>query len=117
MAGTFAQSNIAGYHRLEHPPFKVGSDLTCNLVTEIVPAVEHGKQDTFNTQARIERPLYQLNGPQQLTQPLHGVVLTLQGYYHCQGGCQGINGKQSKRRWAVQNDVVILRDHAAEAMT
>ena len=113
MAGTFAQSNIAGYHRFEHPPFKVSSDLTCNLVTEIVPAVEHGKQDTFNTQARIERSFYQLNGPKQLTQSLHGVVLTLQGDYHCLGGCQGIDGKQSKRRWAVQNDVVILGDHAA----
>jgi hypothetical protein len=47
MARGFAQSNVSGDNRLKNLIFEVAPHLLGHLVGEVVSAVEHGEQDSF----------------------------------------------------------------------
>ena len=95
---------------------EVGSHLLGHLRREPRPTVVHGQQDRAQPQPVVQLALDQVDGPDQLRHPLERVVLTLDRNQDLVGRHQCVQGEQTERRRAVDEDVVrgVLRQVGAE---
>src|SRR5688572_21321810 len=78
MARRLSQANITRDHGRERLAPQMLVNLGLDLGGEAGAPVEHRKQDPLDRQPGIQALLDHVDGPDQLRQPLHGVVLTLE---------------------------------------
>jgi hypothetical protein len=82
MAGSFTQSNISGDNGPEYLVFEVSLDFLGDLMREIIPAIEHGEENSFDLQFWVEGLLNQAYRLEKLAQPLQGIVFALERNDH-----------------------------------
>ena len=93
MAGGFAQPNVARDDRVKHLIFEVSFHLMGHLVGKVVPAVEHGEENAFDLQLRIEGLLNQADRFEKLSQSFQCIVFTLEWDDDGVGRREGVDGK------------------------
>ena len=106
MGRSFAEFDVAGYHRFEHVevrPYFVG-----HLVGQGVAFVEHRQNDASHRQLWIVQVTDAVDGCHQLRQTFQSVVFALHRDHDLVGTAQCIDGEQSQRRRAIQDEVVVL---------
>ena len=96
MAGGFAQPDVAWDNCLEHLIFEMAFHFMGDLVGEIVPAIEHGEENSFDLQLWIESLFNQANRFEKLPQSFHGIVFTLERDHDGVGCRQGVDGQQAQ---------------------
>ena len=78
---------------------------------QVRPGVEHGQDDPVEREARVEMVADEIDGGEQLGQTLECVVLTLERDEDRIGGGQGIDGQETERWRAIdEDDVVAIGD-------
>ena len=96
MTGSFAQSDVSWDDRLKDLIFKVAFHFLGHLVGKIVPAVEHGEEDSFDLQSWVEAVFNQADRLEKLAQSFQGIVFTLEWDDHGVGCRQGVDGQQAQ---------------------
>ena len=94
MGRGFGEPHVARDDGVEHT--EVGAHLFGDLVREIVPRVEHRKQDPFHLEVRVRRALHSVNRRHQVGEPLERVVLALQRHEHSIGHREGVQRQDAK---------------------
>lgn len=98
MAGSFAQSNVSRYDRLKHLIFEVVFHFLGHLAREVVSAVEHGEQDSFDLQFWIEGLFDQADRFEKLAQTFHSIIFALERDDDGMGCRQRIDCQQAQGR-------------------
>src|SRR5664279_108719 len=106
-ARSFGQSNVPWNDRLEDLWPEVFASVGDDLAGEIQPCVVHGEEYAVDGQIRVNALLDAVNGIQQLRKPFKGVVLALHGNEHRVGGGEHVDGEETERWGAVDEDVII----------
>jgi len=92
------------------PPHFIG-----DFGREPSPRIEHGQHNPQYLQARVQHLRHQAQCLAKLAQPLERVVLALDGDDHRLRGGETVHREQAQRGWAVQQHVVVRRNHRAQA--
>ena len=88
MAGSFTQSNIPGDNGPEHLVFEVFLHFLGDLMRKIIPAIEHGEENSLDLQFWVEGLLDQAYRFEKLAQPFQGIVFALEGNNDGVSRCQ-----------------------------
>ena len=116
VAGRLGQADAPRDDRLEDPIAEMPSDLGRDVGGQVRPAIEHGQDDALEGERRIEVVADEVDRAEQLGQPFECVVLALERHEDRVRGRQCIDGEQSERWRAVDEDVVVaIRDASDEA--
>src|SRR5262252_1827008 len=121
VAGRLRKTDIARNDRVKHLPWEISVDLLTDLEREACPAVEHREQDSQKVESGIELVSDELHGLlEKMGQPLERVELTLQRDEHSVSRDEHVDGQKTKRRRAIDDDVVIGRrdglEHVSESV-
>ena len=73
------------------------------------PRVDHGYEDSFNGEVRIDLPADLTDRPDQPLQSVQGKLGRLDGNQYAVRTGKGIDRNQAQRRGTVEKDVVIAR--------
>src|SRR3990172_8675664 len=111
MTGCLAQTDVSGNDRLKDLILKVGSHLLSDLMGEIVPAIEHGEENTLDLQLRIEGLLDEPDRFEKLAQTFHRIILTLKRDDDRMRCREGVDGQKAKRGRAVNEDEIVIGLH------
>ena len=111
MAGASLSRMFRGMIVSEYLVFEVTFHFIGHLVGEVVPAVEHGEQNSFDLQLRIEGLFNQADRFEKLAQPFHGIVFALERDDDGVGRRQGVDGQKAQRGRAVDEDIVVVGLH------
>ena len=107
LRGGCRQVDVAGNHGLQHVFAEDVADLRFDLARQAQIGVVHGEQNRVDLRALVDALFADhLHGARQQAEPLHGVVFALHGHQQAVGGGQRVDGEQSKRRGAVDEDDV-----------
>ena len=106
VAGSLGHPDVARDDRPEHLVRKVGPHLRGDLVGQSGAAVVHRQEHGGHVDAGVQVCPYQLDGVEQLCQPLQGVVLTLDRNEYLASRDQRVQREQAERRRAVDEHVV-----------
>src|SRR3972149_3439258 len=87
IAGSFAEPNISRNDRPEDLFSKVCSHFLGDLMSEVIPAIEHGEENSFNLQFWIQGLLNQSYRLEELPQSFQGIVFALKRNDHGMGRC------------------------------
>ena len=103
----FGEPDIPGNDRLEDLGSEVLAGVGDDLTGEIEAGVVHRKEDAINRELRIDGLLDPVDRVEQLRKALEGVVLALDGDEHRVRCGEHVDGEQSQRGRAVDQDVVV----------
>ena len=114
MGRSFGQTNVVGDHCLTDFVAEMLPNFGNHIARQLGSGVEHGANNGADTQAWVEITADEVDVAKQLTQALKGVVLALNGhdYFVCCG--EPVHGKQTQRRWAVNEHIVELVDNRCD---
>jgi hypothetical protein len=93
----------------------VAPDVVGDLAGEVVGRV-HRQQDPVHLEARVRAALHELDGAQDVGQPLEGEVLALEGHDHPVGGDEAVQGEEPEGGRAVHEDVLVVPGHPLEGV-
>ena len=110
MARRLGEPNVPRYDSLKNLARKVALNFVADLEREACPAVEHREHDPLDPQPGIEPLSDQLDGLEQVREPLERVELALKRYQDAVGGDEGIDRQEPKGWRTVNNDVVVGPD-------
>ena len=108
VAGGFGKFGIAIYQRVEDQILEVGADILDHLAGQAQTGVVHRDEQTFDIELRIEAGLHDADGVQEFAEALEGEILALDGDNDRVGSREGIDGDETQRGAAVDNDKIIL---------
>src|SRR3989304_713904 len=108
VARRLAQRHVPVDDGCVHLVLEVLAHFIRHLFRKIVPAVIHGEKHAFYDESRIQVLFDKLDGVHESGQALERVILALNRDQHAVGRGQRVNGKQSERRRAVNEDVFII---------
>ena len=117
MAGGLAKTNVARDSGGVYLTTKVLLNLIDYLKSQIGATVQHGKQNAFDIQPRVEAVLYTVDCIHQAGYPFQSVIFTLDGNQHPLRGREGVQRKQTQRRGAIDKDIIIIAFHCLKHMT
>ena len=86
----------------------MAAHFAADLGREVRARVVHREEDALDGQFRIQVVANEIDGGDQLGQPLQRVVLTLNRNQHRIGRGQRVDRQEPERRWAIDQDVVVL---------
>ena len=92
----------------------MAAGLRRDIGRQVGPAVVHGQDDAVDRETRVEVVTNEIERGKQLGQSFQGVVLALERDQDGIGGGEGIDGEQSERRRAIDQDVVVSVRDAGE---
>src|SRR3990172_7064004 len=107
VARRLGETHIAGDDGIEDLTREVAMDLVANLEREAGPAVEHRQHDALDFEPGVQALAHELDGLEQVSEPLEGVELALERHQDPVGGHQGIDRQEAERRWAVDDDPLV----------
>jgi hypothetical protein len=87
---------------------QVTADLVRDVSRQLRPCVEHRQDDALDVELRVQVVADEVEGGKQLGQSFQGVVLALQWDQDGVRCRQRIDGQQSERWWAIDQDVVVI---------
>ena len=114
VAGRLGEPHVAGDDGLEDLVVEGPPDLVGHLVGQVVGRV-HGEDDPVHLEVGVGRGLDELDGLQDVGEPLQRVVLALERDHHALGGDQAVEREEAERGRAVDDDELVVRRPAARA--
>lgn len=106
-AGGFGESNVAGDDRLEDFRAEVFAGVGDDLAGEIEASVVHGEEDAIEGQVRIYALLNAVNGVEELGKAFQRIIFALDRDKDGVRGGEHVDGEESERGRAVDEDEVI----------
>src|SRR5580704_11448983 len=103
MARRLAEPNVAGNDRRHYLVPKMALRLCSHLGCEAGPPIEHGQNNTLDLELWIEALAHQSDSPNNMSQSLHCIVLTLEGDQGRICGGKRIQ-RQKTQRWRTVDD-------------
>ena len=91
--GGLGEANVARDHGAKYLFAEMLDELGGHFVGQIIARIEHGAQQSFDFQFRIDALLDLLDGLHQCGQAFECVVLALHGHHHGIRGHQRIQGQ------------------------
>ena len=88
--------------------------LIADLESQARPSVEHREHDAPDREAWIQALADELDGLEQMGEPLKRVELALQGHEDPVGGRECVDRQQAERRGAVDDHEVVRLGHGLE---
>ncbi len=116
MRRSLAQTDVARNNRREHHIAEMAFQFLIDLVGELQTGIVHCQKETFDLQSGIKARLYDADSVDELSDPLQCEIFSLHGDYDRVGRRQGIDGYQSERRRAVDQDIIIVRCYGAKEL-
>src|SRR5690606_3952274 len=107
-ARRFREADVTRDRRSEHFVPEILFRLLRDLARQVEPLVVHGEEDTFDLEARVQVPLDQPHGVQELRETLQRVELALDRDEYSIGRCQRVEREEAERRGAIDQDEVVL---------
>ena len=108
VALAFAQFDVALYHRLEYQFLEVALYLVVYLAGQTQTVVVHREQESLYLKFRIQLALDDLDGVEQFADALYCEVLALYRDDDTVGSSECVDGDESERGRAVDEDKVVL---------
>src|SRR5215469_2735229 len=108
MAGRLGDPHVPRNDRLEYLAAQMTLDLAFDLSGETGPPIEHCENHALDGESRVEFLLDEVDGPQDVSQALHRVVLALKGYEGCSGRGKSVERQEAEGRGAVDDNEVVL---------
>ena len=107
VARCLRQADIPRDDRVEHARSKVSADFRRDIGRQLRPAVEHRQHDTLHREGGIEVVSNEIERGEQLGQSFQGVVLTLERNENGVGSGQCVDGEETERWRAVDEQIVV----------
>jgi len=103
--GSLGKPDAAGDYRVKNVATKKFLEVVCNLAGEVGPVIEHCEQNSFQSQAVLERVADSINRVHELGDSLEGEELALDGHENGVGGDQRVEREQVQGRRTVDQYV------------
>ena len=116
VAGSFRELDVAVDDRLEDQFLEVALHLVLDLIGQTQTGIVHRQQETFDGECRIQFLLDNLDGIQQLGDSFERKILTLDRDNHGVRCGQRIDGDQTQRGRAVDEDIVVVREQRTQQL-
>src|SRR5256886_7571573 len=97
------EPHVARNHRVEDLAREITVHLIADLESQARPSVEHREHDAPDREAWIQALADELDGLEQMGEPLKRVELALQGHEDPVGGRECVDRQQAERRGAVDD--------------
>ena len=109
MGRRLGDPHIARDHRLIDLVAEMVPDVGGDHFTQVIAFIEHGQHNTLNLKPRIVGLPDPFDGVHKVAQPLERIEFALQRHQHRVGGHQGVEGQQTERRRAVdENEIIVV---------
>src|SRR5919197_1139400 len=114
VARSLREPHVARNHRVEDLAREVAVHLVPDLERQARPSIEHRENDAPDRETWIQPLANELDGLEQMGEPLERVELALQRHQHTIGRREGVDRQEPEGRGAVDDHEVVRLGHGLE---